>query len=133
MHRTIPPSPAEGSSSTTAESQPPRKDESNNLKTAVAKLIAETGMFIVARRGCYLCMVVKALVETLGANPKVLEVEEEADMIEVLSQIEGGGKPQDLPAVYVGGKLLGGLDKVITTHVKGELVPMLREAGALWL
>ncbi|KAG5622503.1 hypothetical protein H5410_007721 [Solanum commersonii] len=67
-----------------------------------------------------------------GFNPKMVEVEEveKSAMLVKLSKIEGseGG-----PAVYVDGKLLGGVDKVMEAHVKGEFVPMLRAAGALWL
>ncbi|PHU26235.1 Monothiol glutaredoxin-S5 [Capsicum chinense] len=43
------------------------------------------------------------------------------------------GEPLELPAVYIRGKDLEGVDKVMESHVNIELVPMLREAGALWL
>ncbi|XP_049382976.1 monothiol glutaredoxin-S9-like [Solanum stenotomum] len=74
--------------------------------------------------------------ERLGVNLKMVEVEEveKSAMLVKLSKIEGSeGGPWELPAVYVGGKLLGGVDKVMEAHVKGEFVPMLRAAGALWL
>jgi hypothetical protein len=29
--------------------------------------------------------------------------------------------------------LFGGLDKLMAAHISGELVPILKEAGALWL
>ncbi|PHU26228.1 Glutaredoxin-C9 [Capsicum chinense] len=45
----------------------------------------------------------------------------------------GTGGPWELPALYIGGKYLGGVDKVMESHINGELVPMLREVGALWL
>jgi len=38
------------------------------------------------------------------------------------------------PAVHeVAGKLLGGLDRLMAVHISGELVPILKKAGALWL
>jgi glutaredoxin 3 len=37
------------------------------------------------------------------------------------------------PVVFVGGKLFGGLERVMATHITGELVPILKDAGALWL
>lgn len=73
-------------------------------------------------------------------NPPVYEVDEdgEAAVVKELSRKtggaagEGGGEVQ-FPAVFVGGKLFGGLEKVMATHISGELVPILKEAGALWL
>ncbi|KAM0954048.1 putative glutaredoxin-like, plant II, Thioredoxin-like superfamily [Dioscorea sansibarensis] len=40
--------------------------------------------------------------------------------------------PPVFPLVFIGGKLVGGLDKLITIHISGELIPMLKIAGALW-
>ncbi|KAH7690444.1 Thioredoxin-like protein [Dioscorea alata] len=37
------------------------------------------------------------------------------------------------PAIFIGGKLIGGLDQLIAIHVTGKLIPMLKEAGAIWL
>ncbi|KAI5062716.1 hypothetical protein GOP47_0023255 [Adiantum capillus-veneris] len=39
----------------------------------------------------------------------------------------------NVPTVFVGGKLLGGLDKVMSAHINGSLIPLLKDAGALWL
>lgn len=99
-------------------------------------MVAENPLVIVAVRGCFMCVTVNGLVQRLGVNPKIVEVEEvkKIAILVKLSKIEGSdGGPWELPAVYVGGKLLGGVDKVMEAHVKGELVPMLRAAGALWL
>ncbi|KAE8659689.1 Glutaredoxin-C9 [Hibiscus syriacus] len=59
-----------------------------------------------------------------GVNPAVSEVEEEKEET-VLSELStiNGGRIQ-LPAVFVGGKLFGGLDRVMSTHITGELVPI---------
>ncbi|KAK3207072.1 hypothetical protein Dsin_021118 [Dipteronia sinensis] len=75
-----------------------------------------------------------------GVNPAVFEVEEidEADVVSELLRINGrkgedsGGGIQ-FPAVFVGGELFGGLDQVMAAHISGELVPILKGAGALWL
>uniref|UniRef100_A0A0D3ES93 Uncharacterized protein n=1 Tax=Oryza barthii TaxID=65489 RepID=A0A0D3ES93_9ORYZ len=47
--------------------------------------------------------------------------------------VPAGGEAAALPAVFVGGKLLGGLDRLMAVHISGELVPILKKAGALWL
>ncbi|KAK1677119.1 hypothetical protein QYE76_037967 [Lolium multiflorum] len=36
-------------------------------------------------------------------------------------------------AVFIEGKLVGGLDRLMAKHIAGELVPVLKQAGALWL
>ncbi|KAF3613422.1 hypothetical protein FXO38_26802 [Capsicum annuum] len=105
-----------------------------------AKLIAENTIFIISTSKCYMCFLVKSLLVSLGVNPMVFKVEEEekSSVLMKLSKMNEGfssstGGPWDLPAVYIGGKYLGGFDKVMESHVKGGLVPMLKEAGALWL
>ena len=38
-----------------------------------------------------------------------------------------------VPAVFVGGDLVGGTNRVMALHLAGELVPMLMNAGARWV
>lgn len=107
----------------------------------VTKLVSENAVIAFGLRGCCMCHVVKQLLLGLGVNPTIcfVDEEDEAAVIDELSRIAGvvdgednNGKVQ-FPAVFVGGKLFGGLERVMATHITGELVPMLREARALWL
>ncbi|PHU26232.1 hypothetical protein BC332_04564 [Capsicum chinense] len=82
----------------------------------------------------------KSLLVSLGVNPIVFKMKEEkkTSVLMKLSKMNEGfssstGGPWDLQAVYIGGKYLRGFDKVMESHVKGELVPLLKKAGALWL
>lgn len=70
----------------------------------------------------------------LGVNPTVYELDEEHGGKEIEKALLRllGGSPS-VPAVFVGGKLIGGLDRVMASHINGSLVPLLKEAGALWL
>ncbi|KAJ1423267.1 Thioredoxin-like superfamily [Sesbania bispinosa] len=52
-------------------------------------------------------------------------------MSDVLCQFSGTNQP--IPAVFIGGKFIGGVDSLITYHLDNKLVPHLKEAGALWL
>jgi glutaredoxin len=74
--------------------------------------------------------VVKRLLQGLGVNPAVYEV---ADAEAELAGVVDGGGDVALPAVFVGGRLLGGLDRLMAVHISGDLVPILKDAGALWL
>lgn len=93
--------------------------------------------------------VVKHLLLSHGVNPGVCEVDEK-DEVGVAKQLEriGAASAADeegeessaassttvqFPAVFIGGRLFGGLDRVMAAHIAGELVPLLKEAGALWL
>ncbi|CAN1283875.1 GRXC9 [Linum perenne] len=76
-----------------------------------------------------MCHVVKRLLNGLGVNPTVYDVDEpdEGHVAKELSSLV------DFPVVFVGGKVFGGLERVMATHISGELVPILKDAGALWL
>ncbi|KAL4290674.1 hypothetical protein GQ457_14G009570 [Hibiscus cannabinus] len=107
----------------------------NGLK----KLVEENAVVVFGRRGCCMCHVVMRLLLGHGVNPVVFEVdegEEEAAVVDELPRLDGAAEASggiQFPAVFVGGKLLGGLDRVMSTHISGELVPILKDAGALWL
>ncbi|KAK8576014.1 hypothetical protein V6N13_032668 [Hibiscus sabdariffa] len=78
----------------------------------------------------------KEIVTRARVNPTVCEVEKEkeAGVRNELSRINSDGREgsiKQLPVIFVGGKLFGGLDKVISIHISGELVPILRGVGAL--
>lgn len=100
----------------------------------VARMITENAVIVIGRRGCCMCHVAKRLLQGLGVNPPVHEVaeEDEAAVAGELSRKIGAGEVQ-FPAVFVGGKLFGGLERVMATHISGELIPILKDAGALWL
>ncbi|KAE8670144.1 Glutaredoxin-C9 [Hibiscus syriacus] len=106
----------------------------------VIKIVSENAVIVLARKGCCMSHVVRRLLQALGVNPAVHEIDEE-DEAGVLNELEtmickGNGSDQkmvQLPAVFIGGRLYGGLDKVMATHISGELIPALKDAGALWL
>ncbi|KAH7568862.1 hypothetical protein ACOSQ2_012263 [Xanthoceras sorbifolium] len=115
-------------------------NSADDAKT-VLKAVSENAVVVLGRSGCCMSHVVKTLLLGHGVNPTAFEVDEvdEADVVAELQRINGG-KGEDFgagdiqfPAVFVGGKLFGGLDQVMATHISGELVPILKGAGALWL
>lgn len=124
---------------------PPNTTSNGGATTSVVevpKLVAENAVVVFARSGCCMCHVVKLLLHGHGVNPSIFDVDEqnESTVTEELSKIigtsegkaEAASRPQ-FPAVFVGGKLFGGLEQVMAAHISGELVPVLRKAKALWL
>uniref|UniRef100_A0A1J3HGY6 Glutaredoxin-C9 n=1 Tax=Noccaea caerulescens TaxID=107243 RepID=A0A1J3HGY6_NOCCA len=117
-----------------AESLRPLPLKTHGNGESVRTVVEENAVIVIGRRGCCMCLVVKRLLHGLGVNPAVLEIDEEREE-EVMSELEkiSGRETVELPAVCIGGRLFGGLDRVMGTHISGELVPILKEVGALWL
>ncbi|XP_058750198.1 glutaredoxin-C9-like [Vicia villosa] len=103
--------------------------------TNIITMVSENAVIIIGTRGCCLCHVVKRLLQGLGVNPPVYEVDQdrETSVVAQLSTHASAAETVQFPAVFVGGKLLGGLERVMASHISGELVPILKDAGALWL
>ncbi|KAK7335470.1 hypothetical protein VNO80_27324 [Phaseolus coccineus] len=109
-------------------------------ETMVLNMVWENAVTVVGRRGCCMSHVVERLLLSLGVNPAVYEVEEK-DEATVATQLEATVRTEEMapqgnlqfPAVFIAGKLFGGLDRIMATHISGELVPILKQAGALWL
>lgn len=100
----------------------------------ILNMVSENAVIVIGKRGCCMSHVVKRLLQSLGVNPAIHEVEEEKDEVCVAKELESiiEGNVQ-FPMVFIGGKLFGGLDRLMATHISGELVPLLKQAGALWL
>ncbi|KAL6654580.1 hypothetical protein ACP70R_008045 [Stipagrostis hirtigluma subsp. patula] len=97
----------------------------------VAKLASERAVVVFTASGCCMCHAVTALLGDLGVSAAVHEVD--GDMERELAGRLIGGRGPAVPAVFVGGELVGGTNRVMALHLAGELVPMLKRAGALWL
>lgn len=137
MHQAIPYRTFLPTTATTRASRDLSPSNDNGVDPGtVVKMVLENAVIIIGKRGCCMCHVVQRLLQGLGVNPPLYEVPE-ADEAAVAAEIsrnigscDGGVQ---FPAVFVGGKLFGGLERVMSTHISGELVPILKDAGALWL
>ena len=116
----------------------------------VRRTVEEKPVVVVGRRGCCMVHVARRLLLGQGANPAVLEVGDDADPAALVVALRskdnivdayGAGpvatmasaRQAAFPAVFIGGRLVGGLDRLMAMHIAGELVPVLKQAGALWL
>ncbi|XP_020597614.1 glutaredoxin-C1-like [Phalaenopsis equestris] len=100
----------------------------------INKLVSQKAVVIFSTTSCCMCHTVKSLICELGVNPAIYELDEEPsgkEMEKALSRLLGRNPP--MPAVFIGEKLIGSTDKVMSLHLSGKLVPLLRDAGALWL
>ncbi|XP_010904788.1 glutaredoxin-C1-like [Elaeis guineensis] len=100
----------------------------------VMSLASQRAVVIFSKSSCCMCHTVKRLFCELGVNPAVYELDEVRggrEMEKALVQLLGRSPP--LPAVFIGGNLIGSTDRVMSLHLGGNLVSLLRDAGALWL
>ncbi|KAH7663221.1 Glutaredoxin and related proteins protein [Dioscorea alata] len=104
--------------------------------------IVEGSMVVIlGKRGCHMNYVAQRLFEKLKAYPTMYEVSEEVVARMTLMYNLGRTLRGDyktlvtplFPVIFIGGKLVGGLDQLIAIHVTGKLIPMLKEAGAILL
>ncbi|PWA97801.1 hypothetical protein CTI12_AA025810 [Artemisia annua] len=103
----------------------------------LAKLVSENAVVIFSLTTCCMCHAVKRLLLGMGVSPTIYELDDQVDPTRA-RDIERAlrrlvGNSMSVPVVFVGGKLVGSMDKVMGSHINGTLVPLLKKAGALWL
>ncbi|XP_010482655.1 PREDICTED: monothiol glutaredoxin-S13-like [Camelina sativa] len=121
--------PSSSTSLSWLTSPKPKPTSINTKRSSNHLVVMENAVVVFARRGCCMGHVAKRLLLTHGVNPLVVEIGEDEDnkYDNILSDKE------KLPVMYIGGKLFGGLENLMAAHINGDLVPSLRQAGALWL
>ncbi|CAL5018247.1 unnamed protein product [Urochloa decumbens] len=99
------------------------------------KLASERAVVVFTLSSCCMCHTVTQLMADLGVNALVHELHSDPrgkEMEHALLKMLGSRGPA-VPAVFIGGKLIGGTNRVMSLHLGDQLVPMLKNAGALWL
>ncbi|GAV58351.1 Glutaredoxin domain-containing protein, partial [Cephalotus follicularis] len=97
----------------------------------VKEIVNSYPVVVFSKTYCGYCKRVKQLLTQLGANFKVIELDEEIDgsvIQEALGQWTG---QRTIPSVFIGGKHIGGCDSVLVMHQQGKLLPLLIDAGAI--
>ncbi|XP_047324022.1 glutaredoxin-C1-like [Impatiens glandulifera] len=100
----------------------------------IERLAAENAVVIFSLSTCCMCHAIKRLFCGMGVHPTVHELDEDPkgeEMEKELARLIGDSSV--VPIVFIGGKLVGAMDRVMASHINGTLVPLLKEAGALWL
>ena len=94
------------------------------------QLASERAVVVFTLSSCCMCHTVTQLMADLSVNALVHELDRDPrgkDMERALLKMLGGRGPA-VPAVFI-----GGTNSVMSLHLAGELVPMLMNAGALWV
>lgn len=112
--------------------------ESGTASQRVSELVSGNAVVVFTVRGCCICHAMKQLLFGLGVGPAIVELASDASDQDIKEAVfgsipRGNDNCQRFPVVFVGGKYLGGIEAVLVHHISGALVPLLKDAGALWL
>ncbi|GMH27771.1 hypothetical protein Nepgr_029614 [Nepenthes gracilis] len=100
---------------------------------ALRRLVDEKPVVVFSRSSCCVSHSMKQLICSYGANLTVYELDEIPNGREVDRALQSIGCRPSVPAVFIGQKFVGGANEVISLQVQGKLVPMLMEAGAIFV
>ncbi|XP_073027204.1 monothiol glutaredoxin-S11-like [Primulina eburnea] len=92
----------------------------------VLKLASEKGILIFSKSTCCLCYAVQMLFQDLGAKYHVHNIDHDAEGKEIEKALLRMGYNGPVPAVFIGGKLVGSTNEVMSLHLSGSLMPLLK-------
>ncbi|PKI41813.1 hypothetical protein CRG98_037813 [Punica granatum] len=96
-------------------------------------MVSEKPVVIFSKSSCCMCHTIKTLFSDFGVNPNVHELDEIPRGKEIEQALARLGCSPAVPAVFIGGELVGGANEVMSLHLNRSLIPMLKSVGALWL
>ncbi|PIN07510.1 Glutaredoxin [Handroanthus impetiginosus] len=97
------------------------------------KMVSEKPVVIFSKSSCCMSHTVRSLFSEFGVNPMVYELDEIPGGREIEQALSRLGCNPTVPAVFIGGQLVGGENEIMSLHLKRSLKPMLINAGALWV
>ncbi|KAK9106975.1 hypothetical protein Syun_022986 [Stephania yunnanensis] len=97
------------------------------------KLASQKAVVIFSKSSCCMCHAIKTLFYDLDVNPAIHELDEDPNGREMEKALQRLGCNPSVPTMFIGGKLVNSTNTIMSLHLGGSLVPMLKEAGALWL
>ncbi|XP_027349933.1 monothiol glutaredoxin-S6-like [Abrus precatorius] len=99
----------------------------------ITSMVADKPVVIFSKSTCCLSHSMTSLIRSFGANPTVHELDEMANGKQIESALLQMGCQPSVPAVFIGQRFIGGSKKIMSLHVRNELVPLLKNAGAIWI
>ncbi|XP_062087750.1 glutaredoxin-C13-like [Humulus lupulus] len=92
----------------------------------VMRLASEKGVVIFSKSSCCLCYAVNILFQELRVNPAVHEIDQDPEGREMEKALSRLGCNAPVPAVFIDGKLVGSTNEVMSLHLSGSLIPLLK-------
>ncbi|KAK4717520.1 hypothetical protein R3W88_015858 [Solanum pinnatisectum] len=92
----------------------------------IQRMSSEHGVMIFSKSTCCLCYAVTILFRDLGVDPYVHELDHDSDGKDMEKALMRMGCNASVPAVFIGGKLVGSTNEVMSLHLKGSLIQLLK-------
>nr|GLL30639.1 glutaredoxin-C13-like [Ipomoea trifida] len=93
----------------------------------VKTLASQHGVVIFSKTTCCLCYAVNILFQELGVKPHVYDIDtDNQDGKEMERALARMGCNSSVPAVFIGGNLVGSTNEVMSLHLSGSLIGMLK-------
>ncbi|KAE8671321.1 Monothiol glutaredoxin-S9 [Hibiscus syriacus] len=92
----------------------------------VARLASEKGVVLFSKSSCCMCYAVKILFQELGVTPMIHELDQDPEGWEMEKALMRLGCNGPVPAIFIGGKLVGSTNEIMSLHLSGGLMPMLK-------
>ncbi|KAM7276158.1 hypothetical protein ACFE04_018024 [Oxalis oulophora] len=90
------------------------------------RLASENGVVIFSKSSCCLSYAVIILFQELGVNPSIHEIDHDPEGREMEKALMRLGYNPPVPTVYIGGKIIGSTNEVMSLHLSGELNQRLK-------
>uniref|UniRef100_A0A2P2NL38 Glutaredoxin grx n=1 Tax=Rhizophora mucronata TaxID=61149 RepID=A0A2P2NL38_RHIMU len=100
---------------------------------AVNRFVKDKPLVIFTKSNCCMSHSIHSLMSGFGAYPTVFELDRIPNGPEIERALVQMGCQPSVPAVFIGQKLVGGERQVMSLHVRNQLVPLLMDAGAMWV
>ncbi|PYH41478.1 glutaredoxin, partial [Aspergillus saccharolyticus JOP 1030-1] len=101
-----------------------------NAKTTAQNLIAENGVVVFSKSYCPYCSASKKLLNELGAEYKLLELDEISDGQAIQDALYDISSQRTVPNIFIGQKHIGG-NSDLQGKSREQLKKLLKDAGAL--
>ncbi|RAL09930.1 glutaredoxin [Aspergillus homomorphus CBS 101889] len=101
-----------------------------NAKTTAQNLINENGVVVFSKSYCPYCVASKRFLEKLGAEFKVLELDQTPDGQAIQDALQEITSQRTVPNIFIGQKHIGG-NSDLQSQNPAQLKKMLTDAGAL--
>ncbi|KAI4303201.1 hypothetical protein MLD38_038861 [Melastoma candidum] len=99
----------------------------------VTSMVSERPVVIFSKSTCYMCHTVITLFREFGVDTTIHELEKVPRGREIEQALSRLGCNPVVPAVFIGGRLVGGANEVMSLHLSRSLIPLLQSAGAIWV
>ncbi|KAK1422759.1 hypothetical protein QVD17_18045 [Tagetes erecta] len=101
--------------------------------TTVSSLLSENPVVIFSKTTCCISHSIIELIRKFGANPRIYELDELPNGNRIERELMELGCNPSVPTVFIGKKLIGGANELISLNLESKLRPVLINANAIWM